>query len=74
MRHTRGSRISRRGFLANGMGWAAVGALGPMIVPRHVLGQGLQPPSETLRLAAVGIGGIGQQYLEGCDSQRIFSR
>ena len=52
---------------------AAVG-LGAMIVPRHVLGgTGFQAPSDTLRIAAVGIGGMGRRYIQGCDSQRIVA-
>jgi hypothetical protein len=39
---------------------AASFALGPMIVPRHVLGGvGYRAPSDTLNVAMVGIGGMG---------------
>lgn len=63
---------SRRRFLANGLGAAALGGLAPLTVPRHVLGgQGYQAPSDTLRIAAVGIGGMGQNYLAGCKGERI---
>lgn len=62
-----GASLSRRGFLAAGM------AL-PLIVPRHVLGgPANQAPSDTLRIAAVGIGGMGQSYLGGCRSERIVA-
>ena len=47
-------KISRRGF----MGSAAVAAF--TILPRHVLGgRGYTPPSETVMVAGVGIGGMG---------------
>jgi predicted dehydrogenase len=43
-----------------------------MIVPRHVLGgPGYQAPSDTLRIAGVGIGGMGRRYLAGCAAERI---
>ena len=39
-------------------------ALGAMIVPRHVLGgKGHQPPSRTLNVACVGIGGMGMNNM-----------
>ena len=34
-------------------------AAGLTIVPRHVLGRGFQAPSDTVNVAAVGIGGMG---------------
>ena len=66
--------LSRRRFLADGLGVAALGGLVPSVVPRHVLGgEGFQTPGETLRIAAVGIGGMGQHYLEGCKGQRVVA-
>ena len=60
----RAAAISRRGLLAAG---AAVGGVAPLVVSRHVLGgEGHQAPSDTLRIAAVGIGCMGQAYLAGC--------
>jgi len=54
--------ISRRGFAKLGMAAAAV----PSIVPRHVLGgDGFTPPSETITLGGVGIGGVGHGQLKG---------
>lgn len=64
-------RLTRRRFLTRGAGAVMVSGLGPVIVPRHVLGAGVQPPSETLRLAAIGIGGMGQHYLAGCRGERV---
>jgi predicted dehydrogenase len=53
---------------------AVAASLGAMIVPRHVLGgAGYQAPSDTLRIAAVGIGGMGRRYIQGCESQRIVA-
>ena len=51
--------ISRRKFLATvGTTGAAV-----TIVPRHVLGRGLTPPSDRLNIAGVGVGGMGKVNL-----------
>ena len=47
-------RLPRRSFLRN----AAVAAAGFTILPRHVLGRGFVPPSETLNHVIVGCGGI----------------
>jgi predicted dehydrogenase len=41
------------------------------IVPRHVLGKGFQAPSDTVNVAAVGIGGRGGSDLRGVLSQNI---
>ncbi len=48
-------RFSRRGLLKG----AAAAAAAFTIVPRHVLGQGLTPPSETFGGALIGCGGRG---------------
>jgi len=62
-----GAGVSRRSLLAAGL------AL-PLIVPRHVLGgPGNQAPSDTLTIAAVGVGGMGQSYLGGCRDERIVA-
>jgi predicted dehydrogenase len=51
---------------------AAASALSALIVPRHVLGgRGFQAPSDTLRIAGIGVGGMGRRYIKGCDSERI---
>jgi predicted dehydrogenase len=48
--------------------------LGALIVPRHVLGgPGYQAPSDTLRIAGVGVGGMGRRYIQGCASERIVA-
>jgi predicted dehydrogenase len=52
----RSSRPSRRSFLASAGG----AAFGFTIVPRHVLGgPGYRPPSETVNVAGIGVGGMG---------------
>jgi predicted dehydrogenase len=52
----------------------AAGGLASLIVPRHVLGgPGYQAPSDTLAIAAIGVGGMGRNYLEGCSSERIVA-
>jgi hypothetical protein len=49
-------------------------SLAPLIVPRHVLGgPGYQAPSDTLTIAAVGIGGMGRNYLAGCHTEKIVA-
>ncbi|MEA3367128.1 MAG: gfo/Idh/MocA family oxidoreductase, partial [Planctomycetota bacterium] len=49
-------RISRRRFVT----WTAATAAAVTVVPRRVLGgAGNQPPSETLNIAGVGVGGKG---------------
>ncbi len=64
--------ISRRQFLGQGALLGALGGVAPLVVSRRVLGgEGAPPPSNTLRLAAVGIGGMGQHYLEGCKGESV---
>ncbi len=56
--------ITRRTFVLDTAGTAAAFALAPMIVPRHVLGGvGYRPPSRTLNVACVGIGGMGMNNM-----------
>ncbi|GMV96950.1 MAG: dehydrogenase [Phycisphaerae bacterium] len=63
----RGRNVSRRALIAGGLA-------APLIVKRHVLGgAGYQAPSDTLAIAAVGIGGMGQHYLEGCKKERVVA-
>jgi predicted dehydrogenase len=46
----------------------------PLFLPRSVLGgKGYQAPSDTLRIAAVGVGGMGRRYLEACETERIVA-
>jgi myo-inositol 2-dehydrogenase / D-chiro-inositol 1-dehydrogenase len=53
-------RLPRRSFLQK----AAVAAVGFTIIPRHVLGRGFIPPSETLNHVIVGCGGISKMHSE----------
>lgn len=48
--------ISRRTFVTS-LGATGVGLT---IVPRHVLGRGLTPPSDRLNIAGIGVGGMGK--------------
>jgi hypothetical protein len=43
------------------------------IVPRHVLGRGLTPPSDLLNIAGVGVGGMGRINLVNLASQNIVA-
>jgi predicted dehydrogenase len=42
-----------------------------LAVPRHVLGRGFIAPSDKLVIAGVGVGGMGRNYLKGCDTENI---
>jgi len=58
--------MSRRTAVATG--------LAPLVVARHVLGgAGYQAPSDKLRIAAVGVGGMGRNYVEGCNAEEIVA-
>src|SRR5499425_3828545 len=59
--------ITRREFVKEA---AATGAAFT-IVPRHVLGRGMTPPSDLLNIAGVGIGGMGRANLIALASQNI---
>src|SRR5260370_13243543 len=61
--------ISRRTFLTK----VAAGGAACAIVPRHVLGRGFTPPSDTLNVAAVGVGGMGRNNLVNLASQNIVA-
>jgi predicted dehydrogenase len=55
--------LSRRDFVKGTSSAAAGLALGPIILPRHVLGRGFTAPSDTLNVAMVGIGGMGKENM-----------
>ena len=61
--------VSRRRFLSASL----TGLVVPFIVPRHVLGHGYQAPSDTLTIACVGVGGMGRNYLQGCENEKIVA-
>ena len=61
--------MTRREFVKD----AAVAGAGLMIVPRHVLGKGITPPSDLLNIAGVGVGGMGRANLINLASQNIVA-
>ncbi|MFI5379282.1 MAG: Gfo/Idh/MocA family oxidoreductase [Tepidisphaerales bacterium] len=63
--------MNRRQFLK--VSAAAVCVSGLQIVPRHVLGQGLVPPSEKLNIAGIGIGGQGGGDLKEMEAENIVA-
>jgi hypothetical protein len=65
----KGVEISRRGFVKA----AAGAATAFMIVPRHVLGRGLTPPSDLLNIATVGINGMGEANTRNVMSQNLVA-
>ncbi|MDP6720454.1 MAG: Gfo/Idh/MocA family oxidoreductase, partial [Pirellulaceae bacterium] len=53
------NRISRRGLIKSTAAFSTAFVF-PHIVPRHcVAGSGLRPPSETINVAGIGVGGMG---------------
>ena len=59
--------LSRRAFVPGA-------AAAFTIVPRSALGGGAQlAPSDRLNIAAVGIGGMGREYVKGCESENIVA-
>ena len=60
--------VSRRGFIKGASAAAAF-----TIVPRHVLGRGMQAPSDTLNIATVGVGGMGKSNTERCNTDNIVA-
>ena len=63
------NKVSRRHFLTTA---AAVPVLFD-VVPRHVLGQGLTPPSQKLNIAGVGIGGMGSGDFRAVLSENVVA-
>ena len=66
--HAPQSLPTRRQFIRQAAAFA-----GLTIVPRHVLGNGVIPPSEKLNIACVGIGGKGFSDIESVSSQNIVA-
>src|SRR5258705_6909985 len=62
-------KLTRREFVKD----AAVAGAGLTIVPRHVLGRGMTPPSDLLNVAGVGVGGMGRVNLINLASQNIVA-
>ena len=65
------SPLTRRRFL----GASTTAVAGVTIVPRHVLGAGHQPPSETVTGALIGVGprGFGAWQAMGLDNPRLLA-
>jgi predicted dehydrogenase len=63
------SGITRRDF----MNKTAVAGAGLVIVPRHVLGKGMQAPSDTVNIATVGVSGMGSSNTNSVLSQNIVA-
>src|SRR5438445_1627308 len=61
--------MTRREFVKD----AAMAGAGLTIVPRHVLGEGMTPPSDLLNIAGVGVGGMGRANLINLASQNIVA-
>jgi hypothetical protein len=61
--------MTRRAFVKD----AAVAGAAFTIVPRHVLGKGMTPPSDLLNIAGVGVGGMGRTNLTNLSSQNIVA-
>ena len=62
-------RISRRSFVGD----VTRAGLAFTIVPRHVLGRGYRPPSDTLNIACVGAAGRGREDIEGVKEENIYA-
>jgi len=65
-----GNRVSRRRFMRG----AAAAGLAFTVVPRHCLGgTGNQAPSDTLRIAGIGVGGRGGSDINAVSSEAIVA-
>src|SRR5690349_10058063 len=61
-------RITRRNFVRElGTGVAFT------IVPRHVIGRGLRPPSDKLNVVCIGVGGMGRNDVKGMEGENIYA-
>lgn len=68
------SDLSRRAFLETAAKAGAAASL-PLIVPRNVLGgTGYQAPSDTVNIAAIGVGGVGSANVDAiAESENIVA-
>jgi predicted dehydrogenase len=60
--------VTRRNFVTQVAASSAA-----MIVPRHVLGRGMQAPSDTVNIATVGINGMGGNNTQAVMSQNVVA-
>src|ERR1700745_1786454 len=65
--------MTRREFVKDAAVVSAGAGAALTIVPRHVLGKGMTPPSDLLNIAAVGVGGMGRANLINLASQNIVA-
>src|SRR5882724_435181 len=65
--------MTRREFVRGASLVAAEAITSFTIVPRHVLGNGMTPPSDLLNIAGVGIGGMGRTNLINLARQNIVA-
>src|SRR5712671_5976552 len=65
--------MTRREFVKDATFAAVSAGAAITIVPRHVLGKGMTPPSDLLNIAGVGIGGMGRTNLINLASQNIVA-
>jgi predicted dehydrogenase len=65
--------MTRREFVKDATIAAVSAGTAITIVPRHVLGKGMTPPSDLLNIAGVGIGGMGRTNLINLASQNIVA-
>ena len=63
------SDVTRRRFVKTVAGTGAA----ITIVPRHVLGRGMQAPSDTVNIATIGIGGMGANNTRAVMSQNVVA-
>jgi predicted dehydrogenase len=61
--------IDRRTFVSE----VTAAAAAFTIVPRHVLGRGYRPPSDTLNVACIGVGGMGASDVRGMSVENIYA-
>ena len=65
--HGSDNKHSRRDFIRD----AGIALAGLTVVPRHVLGgAGRIPPSETIQVAGIGIGGVGSGQITSISKQK----
>ncbi len=65
--------MTRREFVKDAAIVAAGAGAAITVVPRHVLGKGMTPPSDLLNIAGVGVGGMGRANLINLASQNIVA-
>jgi predicted dehydrogenase len=70
MKNKKNQNFTRRDFMKDAAG--AVAAF--TFVPAHVLGQnGVQPPSDKLNIAAIGVGGMGAANINQCSTENFVA-